>query len=253
VAAAEIELDNPKCPAQSQNIIQNQRTPPATNPGCGGTMNAIKLLKPVLALAAGLFLCGCPSVHPQYLARPEPFVVEGTYVHPGSQIQMPKTVDGFKRDKFARYDVDGLDVSAGYNCLTAYHRIVATVYVYPTPPLRSIGSPPDVIAEARAQMTDREFERRKHELQYVHPGATLMEQHDIVHREGGQSYPGKTAIYEYDESFGGVKQPLRSQVCAFCYVGEKWAVEYRFTFPKADHADEEIQEFMDQWNWYALP
>src|SRR5437867_1040293 len=117
--------------------------------------------------------------------------------------------------------------------------------------LVSIGSPPDVIAGARAHLTEGEFERRKQELQRAHPEATLIEQRETVRTESGQSYPGKLAVFEYEDVFAGSKIPVRSHLYVFCYVGGKWAVEYRFTRPKGEDADREIQEFIQKWSWYG--
>ena len=190
-------------------------------------------------------------MHKHYLAQPEPLVVRGTYSHPASKIIMPESVAGFQRDRILRYDADGLDVSAGYNLVTTSHRIAATVYVYPAPSLVSIGSPPEVVASARAHLTEGEFERRKQEIQHAHPGAALIEQRAIVRTENGQSYPGKLAIFEYEDLFAGSRISVRSQLRVFCYIGNKWAVAYRFTCPKTEDADQEIQEFIKKWSWYA--
>ena len=212
-------------------------------------MIVTKLFKAIIPVAAGVFLCGCPTVRPHYLAQPEPVVIIGTYVHPASKITMPESVAGFQRDMVLRYDVDGLDVSAGYNLGSAIHQIAATVYVYPAPGLVSIGSPPDVVADARAHLTEGEFERRMQEIQRAHPGATLIGQRDTLRTENGQPYPGKLAVFEYEDMFAGSKVPLRSHLYVFCYVGGKWAIEYRFTHPKSEDADKEIQEFIEKWSW----
>jgi hypothetical protein len=208
-------------------------------------------LKAITVLAAAGLLCGCPTTPPQYQARPEQEALHGAYIHAGSKILMPETIAGFKRGVIMHYDAHGQDVSAGYNLMTDSSLVAATVYVYPAPSLMSIGSSPDVIAGARSRLAEREFERRKQEIRQVHPGATFIEQHDTVCTEGGQSYAGKVATYEYEELFAGSRRLLRSQLCLFCYVGGKWAVEYRFTRPKAEDADKEIQEFMEKWNWYG--
>src|SRR5207237_3621361 len=146
---------------------------------------------------AAVFLCGCPTMHTHHLAQRERLAARGRYVHPASKIVMPESVAGFQREAILRYDAEGLDVSAAYNFVTLSHRIAATVYVYPAPSLVSIGSPPDVVAGARAHLTESEFQRRKQEIQGAHPGATLIEQRDIVRSENGQSNPDKLAIFEY--------------------------------------------------------
>ena len=43
----------------------------------------------------------------------------------------------------------------------------------------------------------------------------------------------------------------RHDVRWFCYVGGKWTVKYRFTHPKSEDADREIQEFIQKWSWYG--
>ena len=164
---------------------------------------------------------------------------------------MPESVAGFRRDIILHYDTDSLDVSAGYNFLGATQPISVTVYVYPAPSLVSIGSPPEVVAGARAHLTEREFERRKREIGYVHPGAVLIKQHDVVQTESGQSYPGKFAVFEYEDVFAGSRIPLRSYLYVFCFVGDKWAIEYRFTCPKDPDADDKIQEFIRKWSWFG--
>ena len=214
-------------------------------------MNATTLLNVILPAAAVLVLCGCPSVPMRPLAHSEPVAVRGAYVHSGSRITMPESVAGFQRATVLRYDADGLDVSSAYNFANAAYEIAATVYVYPAPSLVSIGSPPEVVAGAKAHLTEEEFERRKQEIQRAHPGATLIEQRDTVRAESGRSYPGKLAVFEYQGVFAGSKMALRSHLYVFCYVGGKWAVEYRFTRPTGQDADRKIQEFIEKWRWYG--
>jgi hypothetical protein len=214
-------------------------------------MNAMTLLKAIVPAAAALVLCGCPSVHTRSLVQPERVVVQGAYFHSASKITMPESIAGFQRDAVTRYDADGLDVSGAYNLVTPSHRIAATVYVYPSPSLTSFGSPPEVVAGARARLTEGEFERRKQEVQQAHPGASLLEQRDISRTQGGQSYAGKLAVFEYEEVFAGSRMPVRARLYLFCYIGGKWTIKYRITHPKSEDADREIQEFIQKWSWYG--
>ena len=214
-------------------------------------MNPTTLLKAIVPAAAALVLCGCPSMHTRSLAQPERMAVQDAYVHSASKITMPESVAGFQRDAVTRYDADGLDVSAAYNLATPTHRIAATVFVYPSPSLTSIGSPPKVVAGAGAHLAEGEFERRKQEIQRAHPGAALVEQSDTSRTEAGQPYAGKFVVFEFEDLFAGSRMPVRSRLYLFCYVGGKWTVKYRFTHPKSEDADREIQEFIQKWNWYG--
>jgi hypothetical protein len=214
-------------------------------------MNTTKLLKAIIPAAAIMLVCGCTTMPTHYLPQPERVAVRGTYVHPASKITMPEAVAGFQRVSILRYDADGLDVSAGYNLASPTHPIAATVYVYPAPSLVSIGSPPDVVAGARAHLTEGEFERRKQEIHHAHPDAVLIGQRDIVQIESGQSYPGKMALFEFEQVFAGSRMAVRSRLYVFCYAGGKWAIEYRFTHPEVVDADREIQDFIQGWSWYG--
>jgi hypothetical protein len=204
----------------------------------------------IFATIAIILICACPAVQSHYLAKPERLAVAGAYVHAGSQITLPESIASFHRDGVTRYDSDGRDISAGYNLMTVSHQIAATVYVYPAPPLTSIGSPPEVAAAARAHLTEREFEHRQQEIQRVHPGATLVEQRDAVQFQDGKTYPGRAAVYEFESPFAGSTIPVRSHLYVFCGVDGKWAIEYRFTHPKSENADPEIQAFMEKWAWH---
>jgi hypothetical protein len=78
-----------------------------------------------------------------------------------------------------------------------------------------------------------------------------MDQGDIQRTEKGQMYTGRFAEFQYDTAFATSKTTVRSRLYVFCFVGGKWAVEYRFTHPKAENADEAIKKFMDNWHWFG--
>jgi hypothetical protein len=189
----------------------------------------------------------------QYLPQPAQVTAGGAYLHPLSQITFPESVGHFRRAAILRYDADGLDVSVGYNLVTPSAHIAATVYVYPAPSLVSIGSPQNVIAGAQAHLAEGEFENRKREVEHAHLNAVVIEQRDTMRTQGNRSYPGKLAVYEYEDLFAGSRIRLRSRLYVFCYVGDKWAIEYRFSYPKDEDADTQIQEFIRNWDWFGRP
>jgi len=209
----------------------------------------MKLLEIVVSATVALFLCGCPTTHVRPLATPEKILTQGDYIHPASRIVLPESIGGFPRCTVQRYDVDGLDVSAGYNYTSILHPMVATVYIYPAPGLVSIGSSPETVANARALLTDSEFAKRKQEILSVHPDAKLIDECDTTRTEKGKSYPGKMAVFEFEDVLFGSKTPLRSRLYLFCYIGGKWTVKYRFTHPRTVEVDEEIEEFIQSIRW----
>jgi hypothetical protein len=205
-------------------------------------------MNPFKAISTGiiaLLICGVAIT--SALAAPKTIAAQGPYIHAPSKVKFPEKVGEFQRGEIHQFDDKGTDVSGGFNHTTL--PIAFTLYVYPSPSITSFGSPANVVATARAKLTDREFEARKKEIMSVHPGAKLIEQRDISHSDGGQTFPGKTAVFEFDDIFAGAKTTVRSQLIIFCYVSEKWTVKYRVTHPKSVDADKAIQEFIEGWKW----
>jgi hypothetical protein len=52
-----------------------------------------------------------------------------------------------------------------------------------------------------------------------------------------------------DGVFARVTQPLHSSLYVYCYVGGKWAFEYRFSSPRAVDVDGAISAFMAALTW----
>jgi hypothetical protein len=200
---------------------------------------------------AGILLCGCANTQTRSSVIPRKIICQGAYVHAGSQIVMPEEVTGYRRVAVLRYDNDGLDISAGYDLVNSSNHVAATVYVYPGPSMIAIGSPLEVVTGTKAELTEQEFAKRKQEIAQAHPGARLMDQGDIQRTEKGQMYTGRFAEFQFDTEFAFSQTTVRSRLYVFCFVGGKWAVEYRFTYPKSENADEAIQKFIDNWHWFG--
>jgi hypothetical protein len=191
-------------------------------------------------------------MRPAYLTNPEPIIAPGDYLHYASGMKFPATVGDFQRVQILRYDRDSLDVSAGYDRQVNPGLIEATVYVYPAPHLVSIASPPNVIAGTRMDLTQVEFERRKSEVLHAHPDAKLIEEEDLTLSKNSQSNYGKLAVFDYEDRFAGMSTRLHSYLYVFCYVNNKWAIEYRFTFTADVNGTPKIQEFLQNLDWPKL-
>ena len=103
-----------------------------------------------------------------------------------------------------------------------------------------------MIDDTRALLTEGEFERVVNEILHAHPGANLIERRNSSRTENAKTFPGKVAIFEYDGPFAGRTIAVRSHMYLFCYVQGKWTVKYRFTRPKVDDSDKDVQEFIDR-------
>jgi len=196
-----------------------------------------------------LLLAGCPTMSQHYLAQPQAIKAEGSYIHRPSGMTFPQAVGDFHRSAMFDYDMEGFDVSAGYDLTDFSRAITATVYVYPAPSLISIGSPADVVASARATLTQGEFDKREREIFQAHPDAEKINESVVSLQQSGKSYSGKMASFEFEDFFGGQRLMLSSRLYLFCYVGDKWAIEYRFTYPKNSKMTNEIDVFMQDLQW----
>ena len=203
-----------------------------------------KLILPALAIMLLLGLSGCPSVPAKSQA---PFATKenNLVVHTYSKVVFPERIGPFIREGFTVYDQNGLDVSAAYICRNPV-RITATVYSFPSPKLISLGSPSEVSHSAREQLTANNFNEIKQEIMRVHPDAVELQSKDI---EGAESTIGKFAEYKFTESFMGQTRDLNSRLYLFTYLGGKWTVQYRFTYPANPSADKTVDAFVKEYKW----
>lgn len=193
-------------------------------------------------------LAGCPA-RPRPFNQPQVIFAEGAYTHERSGMTFPLAVGDFRRSLIQRYDQDGLDLSAGYDLYLRQQKIAATVYVYPSPSLVSIGSPPGTVVSARTFLAKREFEARIREVLQPRPGARLIEDTEISVPIGGTVRVGRMATFEYEDQFAGRRQPLRSHLCMFNFVGGTWALKYRITYPASLEATREIDTLLQGVPW----
>ena len=195
----------------------------------------------------GLALVACSSASHQ-LARPETILAQGAYTHAASGMSFPIAVGDFRRVTLLRYDSAARDVSAYYFMPSPSGGIAATVFIDPAPPQVPAASPAD-LPTARAISCESEVDRRKREIYNLHPSAQLLQERNVSLVQGGASQRGKAAEFEYDDVFGGQRQAVHAEVYLFCYVGARWALEYRFTTPKTFDAGGRIAAFMKNLSW----
>lgn len=195
----------------------------------------------ILLLALPLFACRTATTH---LPHPQAIQASGIFVQNPSGMKFPDGVDGFHRVSITRYDRDGLDVSVGYDLSDPRTPVVATVYVYPSASLFSLGSPADVVADAREHLCQSEFARNKAQIVRRHPDALLVKNGKYDLSRKSVSVSGETAEYEFDALFGETRLRVSSELYLFCYVSGKWTIEYRFTSPRDAPSSDRITTFM---------
>lgn len=83
----------------------------------------------------------------------------------------------------------------------------------------------------------------------AHTGPKLIQEMAALPPGGEPQVPGELAVFDYDDVFAFQRQPLRSELYVFCYVGGNWAFEYRFTSPRSPDASGVISTFMAALTW----
>lgn len=201
---------------------------------------------PASALAAavvGVALAAAPAA-----AEDIPVAPGQDYVQTATGMVFPPRVGPFQRTRIYRYAADGSDESAGYNLLRPNAEIAVTVYVYPSPEMTiEPADTPDVVAAAQAIHCSAQFDRVQQEIAVTYRDATLVYESETSHAGA----PGYSATYTFtsDNFMGRRDQPLRSEAYLFCFIGGRWSVKYRFSYPAGVDAGADIAAFMDGLVW----
>lgn len=179
----------------------------------------------------------------------------GPYTQAATGMTYPESVGQFRRVNIIRYKPDGSDESAGYNDPTPMREINMTVYVFPSLPILSIGSPRSVVEDTRRQLCQSQYEKIQQEIKGAHPDAVLMEKKDASLTQAGIAYAGHFASFDLTNAkfFGRSDVPSRSEAFLYCYVGGKWSVEYRVDYPRDFDAADPIAKFMNDLVWTIPP
>ena len=186
------------------------------------------------------FLSGCFSSGPQYLAQPQAITMDGSYIHQPSGIMFPVRTGEFQRMAIYQFDAEGQHISVGYNRSVAGKPVAVTVYVYPSPSIKSFGSPQSVIDGTRSELCQHEFAAHQYEITNIHPDARLIR--DETSQRDNQGYQKLFARFSYEDTFAGMPQALWSELQLSCYINDKWDIKYRVTYPQNTAVDAEIQK-----------
>lgn len=208
----------------------------------------MKALQIVLSFIVILILFGCPTRTTPPTVSPEVSQLEGDWTHEASGMVFPQSIGDFKRVTINHYDKEENNVGVGYNLQSMFKPVIATVYVYPSPRIISIMSPPEVIETTRTTLSKNQYEATKQGILSGHENARLKE-YDFNLPQGEMEVSGKLAVFEYDGVFASRQQKLMSILYFFTYVNQKWTVKYRFTFPRVVNASKEVKGFMKDFSW----
>ena len=162
----------------------------------------------------------------------------------------PEVVNDFQRVNIIKYNPDGSDESGGYNRIAPGAEINATVFIFPSLSLISIGSPQYVIDDARSRLCQSQFHGVEQEVMSAHPDAQRLSEEPVSLEQQGVTQRGFRASYQLlNSKFFGRSQVSRSDAYLFCFAGGKWTIEYRFDYPLNYDGTAPIAAFMRDLKW----
>lgn len=213
-------------------------------------MPSFNILKIPLVTLFCLFLTGCPPA--PTAIKPTKIIVQGIYAHKETGMEFPESIENFKRESVVKYDSKEEDISAGYNYISQYDPIAVTVYVYPAPPVVSIGSPPEIVAAARANVFDAHYREIVNALLSCHTDAALISDDNFLLSQPSGSLNGKKAVLNYKQNFAGTTQSVISSF--YLFQKGKWLIKYRATYPWAlsNQAPDYVESLMRKLTIPAL-
>ena len=207
----------------------------------------MKILQVLLAAAlAGAVLTAPVSAQEIQVAGGE------TYVQTATGMRFPAQVGDWVRGRLYRYAADGSDESAGYHLGRPGAEITATVYVYPSPPLDiEPGSDPAAVVLTQALLCGNQFAGVRREIEASYQDETLISDGAADPPQPGAAPVGYSAVYTFTAgAFWGRRDvPVRSEAHLFCYVGGRWSVKYRISYPAEADASAEVAAFMRNLVW----
>jgi hypothetical protein len=191
----------------------------------------------------------CSGCHADPTTRPatvpaDPTLDAQTYfLHQPSGIAFPRSLHGYVFAGQKQYNREATDVSFSWSTLDGNRPMAATVYVLPAPSLISIGSPQEVIDQAKARLFDQFWEQHVRSIVGSHAPATTSPPETVTLVYAGHAYTGRRQLFHYEQVFAFSRQQVTSSLYLFPFVNEKWSLKYRFTYP----ASVDMQTAVDQF------
>ena len=197
-----------------------------------------------LVLIPLFVLTACSTLNPKYFERPRAIRVTEQYTHKKTGMVFPTDIGRFERGSIIQYDEKALHISVGYNLLTASGPVAATVYLFPSPNIISIGSPEHIVASMRANFGQQVLAASIEEILQAHDEAKVIEEKEITSQQMGQTITGHYITFEYEQVLGNQSQDVFSHLVLFNYVGNRWSLKFRITHSKRLSGENVINQLL---------
>lgn len=210
----------------------------------------LSLLAPLTFATIG---CDGPTTTPSTAPATPILNQQSDYIHKPSGFAFPISLEGYTFASQNRYNKEGTNVSFGWNMQDGAKQMAATIYIFPAPSLISIGSPQEVIDEAKAKLFDQLWQQSAESIQKAHPSVTARPPETVTITYLGHTYTGRRQLFSYEQVFAMQRQQVTSSLYVFPFINGQWVLKYRFTYPASIDMQPAVDEFIAKVPTNALP
>jgi hypothetical protein len=197
------------------------------------------------AAAAALSLAGCEQV-PESPPKDGLLPIAGEGVeHLASGMVFPASVGGFSRESVRQNDHDGWDVSASYSPANRALPVSITVDIYPSLRFVTNGS----VDTAREVLEVLVFAHEAGRIAESHDDPKVLSVKPVSVVKAGRSHSGMLGRIGFTDLADGSQRNVYAQVLVYPYVGGKWTVAFRITYPAEIDGQPTVDRFLAALDW----
>ncbi len=199
------------------------------------------LIKVLLASFLLMTLLGCDAPDNRVNTPDEPvfryITIQGSYVHPDSNMLFPATVGQFRRTRIRQLSRNSENITVTYQCdYLGFKDAIVSVSLYPYHSANA------------CEYLNAEFDSTKTYLTDIYE-MTGLEQGNITIGQPFGPQQGKMLSFKYKD-----KKEFKDLNCStsiYLFAHDKWFIKYRFTYPSKNSpkTKEKCDKFLHLLTW----
>lgn len=188
------------------------------------------------SVALGACAAGQETPPPAVISTPDGLLVIRDI---GAYSKLPRVISVYRRGAVTAYGEGARDFSVNYYVEDSRLNLVSTVYFYAL----------DMFPPGPMHTLEGHFEDSAAGIAYYTEGDITVAESGGITMTGRNEAEGLWARFEYTGPFGGLEQPLSSELNLF-FVGDH-AVKFRHTYPRSERVlrEQQINDLMRAIDW----
>jgi hypothetical protein len=210
----------------------------------GVMFRACQIASLILCLTACACVARADEATPHTQAvQATPFdLPNGDYVHAGTGLHFPEFLGSFARLGGYRYDAAGQNVSIAYRWNHERNPVLVSIYVYPGPSEKKLGTTPEQIEQGKSHVLTALVDEITGTVKELYPAAKLLSSRDTSLMRGTKSYTGR--VWSFQIPDGPAGKPVLSHVYLFPFYQDSWVLKYRISYPEGNEQTRKIADLL---------